>query len=402
MKKILLSITVSLFSFLALAQSVWAIDLSGEWIGAAGEKVKVEQSGNTFSVETDDPKYSGIAGLKGTIAGNTFTGQWYGTAEDCPNLAGYVPARGTISERKIEVKIDSLKYNPQTCVKTRDYEDSYSFTRETVPTMTPQVEKKETSVQNKKESAGDRFKEIAMSIDDIIINPFYQYEFGGYSSEDSRPAYLATLGGKYSFSGDLGAYVEVEFVYLADESKPAEPLFTAPFEDATYTNSTQDPVRLGYNFADSDKEAMMVLYPSATITYHLNRATSLEVSITPAIELDYGEIEVKIDDTEPDRKLVFWTDFLNASAKFTHFWVSHDTNKKQSVVGVYEGEVEVTTKDGKTITVKPDGDKPGVVVVTRKLSPVKLILAGVVLAVAASGIIWFLKKKTAVKSSKKR
>lgn len=73
-----------------------------------------------------------------------------------------------------------------------------------------------------------------------------------------------------------------------------------------------------------------------------------------------------------------------------------------AVIGVYEGEVEVKTKDGQAIKVKPSGDKPGVVVVSRQLSVFKLTIVGVILAVIVSGIVWLIKKKTSVKVFKKR
>lgn len=240
-----------------------------------------------------------------------------------------------------------------------------------------------------------------VSIEDIMS--FYQIGFGDSVGSDRSPGIAIKLGGKYYFPGELKAFVELEFTYLAgDDDKPAEPLFFAPFEDAKYTNSTQDPVRLGYNFGGTDKRAELVLSPSTEVTFYLDQATSIETNITPKISLDYGEIEVKIDNSDPDRKFDVLTDFLGVSAKYTHFWVSHDANKRQSTVGVYEGEVEVKTRDGKKVSVKPDGDKPGVVIVTQKLSIAKLAVVGVASAVIVVGIIWFIKKKTAVKSSKKR
>ena len=75
---------------------------------------------------------------------------------------------------------------------------------------------------------------------------------------------------------------------------------------------------------------------------------------------------------------------------------------KQTLVGVYEGQVEVKTKDGKTTTVSPNGDKPGVVVISQKLSSVKLALTGLVPVVVIIGIVLFLKKKFAQKGLNKR
>lgn len=79
----------------------------------------------------------------------------------------------------------------------------------------------------------------------------------------------------------------------------------------------------------------------------------------------------------------------------THYLVSYDKKVNQTIVAVYEGEVEVKTKDGKTVTVSPDGDNPGVIVVSQKLSPLKFGLAGVILAVTVSAgfLVWKRKFK---------
>ena len=55
--------------------------------------------------------------------------------------------------------------------------------------------------------------------------------------------------------------------------------------------------------------------------------------------------------------------------------------------------MEVKTKDGKTTTVSPDGDEPGVVIVTQKLLVPKLAVAGLVLAGAIGGVILVLRKR---------
>lgn len=267
--------------------------------------------------------------------------------------------------------------------------------------------KKETPVQDKKEPAGDRFRYAFIPeytfipIEDIVS--LYQFEFGDDGlSDDRSPGFAIKGGGGYTFPTEIKPFVKMEFVYLSgDES--AEPLFFAPFEDAKYINSTPGPVRLGYHFGGTTKRAELVLSPFTEVTFHLDQATSMETNITPKIELDSGEIEVKIDNTDPDRKFDVVTEILlGVSAKYTHFWVSHDVNKRQSTVGVYEGEVEVKARDGKTVSIKPDGDKPGVVVVSKKLSATKLALVGLVLAAIVGGIVWLFKKKTPVKSSKKR
>lgn len=118
------------------------------------------------------------------------------------------------------------------------------------------------------------------------------------------------------------------------------------------------------------------------------------------VEIDQGQLEVKLK--EPDgHKFGAQGDFFDLFVVQTHFLVNISQDKKSALIAVYEGEVEVKTKDGKTIKVKPDGDpstgsgqgKPGVVVISQKLSPIKLALVGLILAGVIGGAIFFLKRK---------
>lgn len=102
-----------------------------------------------------------------------------------------------------------------------------------------------------------------------------------------------------------------------------------------------------------------------------------------------GTVEVETNENSTEVK----TPNATVNTKGTHYWVSYDADKKKTVVGVYEGKVEVKTRDGKTTTISPDGDKPGVVMFTQKLSPVKLILVGLALAAVVGGTVWFVKRK---------
>ncbi len=118
-------------------------------------------------------------------------------------------------------------------------------------------------------------------------------------------------------------------------------------------------------------------------------------------ELTEGEVEVKIiNDRQTENQFGVDAGWLGVTVSRTHFWVSKDPDKDVIVVGVYEGEVEVKTKDGKTVSVKPDGDQPGVVVISQKLSPVKLGILGLVIAGIIGNIIWFVKRKSSKKKSK--
>ena len=119
----------------------------------------------------------------------------------------------------------------------------------------------------------------------------------------------------------------------------------------------------------------------------------------------------KVDVLKPKATNDSWQVFIpfnletpeaEVSSKQTHYSVSRNQDKKATLVVVYEGEVEVKTKDGKTISVTPDGDQPGVVVISQKLSPVKLAIFVVVLAVVAGGAFLIIKRKILTKPSKKQ
>lgn len=95
------------------------------------------------------------------------------------------------------------------------------------------------------------------------------------------------------------------------------------------------------------------------------------------------------------------TELIDIYVIGTHYWITHEPGR-QTLVGVYEGQVEVRTKDGKATTVSPNGDKPGVVVVSRQLSVFKLAIVGLVLTGVLSGIVFFLRKRFVTKGLNKR
>lgn len=106
-------------------------------------------------------------------------------------------------------------------------------------------------------------------------------------------------------------------------------------------------------------------------------------------KLNDGEMEVKTGGNSVDVE----TPNAAIKSKGTHYWVLYDPKKKETTVGVYEGVVEIKTKDGKTTTVTPNNDNPGVVVVSQKLSPVKLVLVGLVVITVLGGIVLILRKR---------
>lgn len=119
------------------------------------------------------------------------------------------------------------------------------------------------------------------------------------------------------------------------------------------------------------------------------------------IQIDKGEIEVNIESgvfTAPI--LDVHTPNATTSVRGTHLWVSYKDN--QTVVGVYEGKVEVKTKDGRVKEVTPNSDQPGVIVISQKLSSVKLGIAGVVLTAVLGGVIMILRRKFAPRINKKK
>lgn len=131
------------------------------------------------------------------------------------------------------------------------------------------------------------------------------------------------------------------------------------------------------------------------------------------IKLEKGEIEINIDPyvpTTPSDKPGFqgwgmsiYGPFYSAAVRGTHFWVSQEENKQQAAIGVYEGKVEVKASGSdKSMFISPGGDKPGIVVITQKLSPIKMAIAGLVLVVVIGGVCLILKRKFSAKGSNKK
>lgn len=113
------------------------------------------------------------------------------------------------------------------------------------------------------------------------------------------------------------------------------------------------------------------------------------------LNLEEGEVEVIKNEPEMTDSEYDGIKTPNATVLSiqTHYWVSYDKKKNQTTVAIYEGKVQVKTNDGQVTTVIPNGDKPGVVAVSQKLSPIKLAITGLVLVVAVGGALLFLKKK---------
>ena len=164
MKKIILPTIllffINLFLLFIFVPSAWAVNLNGEWIAEKGAKGEISQSGNTLSLIVTYSRFEeliGITAVKGTITGDTFIGQIYPHTDECPNLDGLVPASGTISEGKIEIKFTHFTYNPDTCVRISNAgpEGSITYTRISTPSPTPQS-KQSTSKDNETKSQNQK------------------------------------------------------------------------------------------------------------------------------------------------------------------------------------------------------------------------------------------------------
>lgn len=110
---------------------------------------------------------------------------------------------------------------------------------------------------------------------------------------------------------------------------------------------------------------------------------------TKRVIFQQGDMEIKVINANPTKNKVSVEvdDFFDIFVIQTHFRVDYDLDKKTAQVDVYEGEVSIKTKDGKMATIKPNGDKPGVLLITKKRNLTKLALVGG-LAVAIVGVFF--------------
>ncbi len=187
-----------------------------------------------------------------------------------------------------------------------------------------------------------------------------------------------------------------QFIPLTSKETP----IVITFIDATI-RSTSDNLQLGYTWG-VDAGSVIDVSPQTEIQFLKPVQDEQTQDVTATVKLNLGEVEVKTKNNSPQNKFKIEGGSLSVVAPRTHFWVSKNTDKNQTVVGIYEGEVQITTKDGKTTSLFPNGDKPGVMIITQKLSPIKLAIAGLLAAGVIGGIIWFIKKRSQSKLSKKK
>ena len=435
---------INLFSFFVLVQSVNAINIIGEWLSDSGVKLKADQAGENFSlvvVEAYYPEWIGITELKGTIAGNTFSGQYYGVSQECPNLSGYVPASGTISDEKIEVKIDSFHYNPETCVRTRDYEGSDNFTRIASPTPTPNQDDKEQSAIDENQPAASPSQQNQETV--------------------SIPLTIGEWFSRFSkiIDGLLAIPSAINDIFYEDKLHLGIDLPKLTLEEMFQNLNTQPVLRDRFTSLDLDRDLFnsdrIVVSETATYDVMINRNgqyvnlnageeipygstlsvgkptqfyfaghvfelkpppgqrdSAFHISKNPTengirIEpLNSGEVEVFKPTTKESNYWAFLpviveTPEVRVSSKKTHYAVFHNRDRKITLVQVYEGEVELTTSKNQTTSIIPNGDEPGIATVSKEISIIRLILA-ILTVVALSGVlIVFIKKKTAGKAKKR-
>ena len=391
---------VGLFLFFASGVFAQTVNLGGTWKSEMGYSFKVEQSGNSISLIIEagkNPKVIGTVGLTGTIKGNSFVGQIYETAEDCPNLGRYMPATGIVSENTIELTYDAPKYYPDGCV--------YSGNYETVHTVLTRVSKEETKQEIKQEDkdVGSDKEEPPSETEANAVNEWIKNNLGELDIKRIE-AGSQLKRQPIIIKEDQAAPVETSaqdqfYLGMADTNGlvklPDSREFT-DFQDIWHipTGSTikamDEPIRI---YIGTKK--VIIIAPGSEVVLTSDRQ----------IEILKGTIEVnRVGIFSPDSEQQDTgasTEFIDLFVIGTHYWVIHEPGK-QTLVGVYEGEVEVKTRDGKTVSVIPDGDKPGVVVISQKLSPVKLAIFVVVLAVVAGGAFLIIKRKILTKPSKKQ
>lgn len=120
-------------------------------------------------------------------------------------------------------------------------------------------------------------------------------------------------------------------------------------------------------------------------------------------DLEQGAVEVKVKNDNPsENKFGVDAGWLGVSVSRTHFYVYRNPDGKSAAVIVYEGEVQIKTMGGKTIKVSPENGEPGMVIITKKLSLIKLVLSGLVLVVVVGSVVFFIRRKAFRKFSKKR
>ena len=365
--------TIGLFLFFVSRVFAQAVNLTGTWVSEMGYSFRAEQSGDSISLTVEAGKNTnliGKVGLTGTITGNSFVGQVYETAEDCPNLGRYIPATGTVSENSIELTYDAPKYYPDGC--------AYSGNYETIRTVLTRVPKEDKDLP-KEEAPGSTPDESWKSVkfrDSNKVNDWIMENFGDY---EMKPVPIS----------------ETRVQGRVPQIKPDQPA-----KDSALHQMIEEQLKAGA-IATSYEDGVLIenlfegkwifISPNALVTYSPGMGRH-------SYSVQQGEVEVKEDVSNTDVE----TPNAIIKSKDTHYWVSYDQEKKETTVGVYEGEVEIRAKDGTTIAVSSSGGGPGVMVISQKLSIVKLAILSLVMVAAIGGAVFVLRKVMFARGEKRR
>lgn len=386
-----LIILIALFIFVSPAQ---AINLNGEWVSQEGAKEKLSQSGDTFSLIVTDSRleeFIGATSVKGTITGDTFIGQVYYLADKCPNLNGFVPARGTISEGKIEIKYTGFEYDPDRCVKypNSELEHSNFYTRITTPSPTP-TEKPQILPQSEQSNPT---VESAKALNDWINDTFNELDIERIET-GIQPARVPAINQQEQEAFDKAAPSQASYsVGIINTEGNNHGLIKYPGSQE-FTDIKMGDIPPGSIIKSRDDQIVIFTGTGKGGIIVVESDSEFTVPQSGPLDLFQGTMEVKEEKPlqQPVQPYDVSTEFVDIFVIGTHYWVTHEPGK-QTTVGVYEGEVKVKTKDDKTALITPSGNKPGVVIVSQKLSTVKLLIAGAVAVIIIGGVIFFLKKR---------
>lgn len=217
-----------------------------------------------------------------------------------------------------------------------------------------------------------------------IINQYQAEQKALYEGPEESPYRLDILEGEIQIK--LPGQNEWSDLKVGDKIPPGSTIFTGM--DTTTVLSIKD------------KGVVQILsFTEVTIS---EEGLAEPGKTTTELDLRAGEVELDVKGPTFGPSFQVFTTNSTTGVRGTHFWVRHDDKRQEDVIGVYEGKVEVKANDGQTTTVSPDGDKPGVVIVTQKLSTVKLFIAGAVAVIIIGGIIFFLEKRAKSGSRGKR
>lgn len=161
----------------------------------------------------------------------------------------------------------------------------------------------------------------------------------------------------------------------------------------------QDKIRAGeivkkYDTrVEATDQPVLIKMDSGTLKLHpLNGQTGVIEPESNWPMLKSGALDVIVE-PQNDQQFEVQTPNMDLFVIGTEFSVIYDPKKDQTLVAVYKGQVEVKTKTGQKEILSPKGDKPGVVLVSQKLSVWKLVLTGLIFTAVIGGAIFFLKRR---------